>query len=169
MATVQPFKFGAADAMAVPGETLPEFKQAGSTLAVASYSFDAGGTESVQFLIPTVRSYGTGNWTVRLHWFADSASSGDVVWGASLAAVTSNTDTGNIESKAWATENTATDSHLGTTGQRLHSVDVTVSNLDSVANGDVAWLRIRRLGGNGSDTMTGDAQLVAVEVEYSDT
>lgn len=168
MATTR-LQFAVAQALPVAGETLPEFKQAGSTITVQSYSFDAAGTESIQFVLPYVPAYGAGNLTVKLLWYGDSATTGDVVWGASIAALTPETDSTDIETDAWATENTATDSHLGTTAQRLHTASITVSNLDSIATGDYLALRVRRIGGNGSDTMTGDAQLVGVVVEYSDS
>lgn len=154
-------------AQPVPSETFPEYKIAGSSISIASYSFDAGATESIQFTIPYVPTYGSGNITCSLLWYADTASSGNVVWGASIACLTPETDTQNIETDAWATENTVTDSHLGTTGQRLHTAVVTISNLDSITTGDYLSVRVRRLGGNGSDTMTGDAQLTGVILDYS--
>lgn len=156
-----------ATAESVPGETFPQFKTAGSTVRVSSLSFDAAGTEACQWRIPYLPAYGSGNVTVKLRWYADTATSGEVVWSASLMALTPG-DTQNAETDAWATENTATD----TAGAATHDVveaSITVSNLDSVASGDYVSLRVRRVGGNGSDTMTGDAQLVGVVVEYSDT
>lgn len=156
-------------ALPVPGVTMPEAKYAGSSIAVASYSFDAAGTEGIQFVIPYVPAYGSGNLTVKLRWHPDTATTNDVVWGVAIAALTPETDTQDIETDTWATENTATDSALGTTAQRLHEASVTVSNLDGIATADYLAVRVQRLGGNGSDTMTGDAQLVGVVLEYSDT
>lgn len=168
MATTR-VQFAARQAAPVAGETFPEFKQAGSTITVQSCSFDATGTEAVQFVLPYVPAYGSGNVTVKILWYADTASSGDVVWGASLACLTPDTDTQDIETDAWATETTATDSHLGTTVQRLHVATVTASNLDSITTGDYLALRIRRKGADGSDTMSGDAQMTGVVMEWSDT
>jgi hypothetical protein len=102
-------------------------------------------------------------------WYADTATSGDVIFEAQIAAITPNTDTQDIETKALATATNATDTHLGTTGQRLHSVDITVSNLDSLAAGDYVTLRLARDANNASDTMTGDALVVKVVVTYSDS
>jgi len=168
MATVY-YELDIANALPVPGVTFPQMKQAGSSLTVDSLSFDAGGTEGCMWKIPRLPSYGSGNITLTPIWYADSASSGDVVFGGALAAITPNTDTQDAETKSFATETTATDSHLGTTGQRVHSVDITISNLDSVASGDIAWIRLQRLGANGSDTMTGDAQVIGAILSYSDT
>ena len=141
---------------------------AGSNFVVPCLDFDASTDESAFFFFNAV-SYGSGNLTVQVQWYADTASSGDVVWAAQLACITPNTDSTDIETKAFDTANTATDSHLGTTNQRLHSVDITVSNTDSIAAGDYCVLKIYRDADNGSDTMTGDASLVRVLVSYSDT
>lgn len=149
--------------------TFPEFKNvAGSNIPVVGLGYDAAADEAAFWRV-IITNYGSGNLTVNLDWYADTASSGDVVWGVAIAAITPDTDSQDIETDALATENTVTDSHLGTTGQRLHRAVVTVSNLDSLANLDNVALRIRRTGSSGSDTMTGDAILVGVLITYSDT
>lgn len=137
----------------------------GTNFPVPGLAFDTTTQETVFFTFPAI-NYGSGNITVTLYWYADTASSGTLTMGASLACITPNTDTQDIETKAFATENQATDTHLGTTGQRLHSFDTTVSNLDSIAAGDYVMLRIRR---DTADTLAGDAVLVKVVVSYSDT
>lgn len=160
----------AGQAMPVPSATLPELKSAGTNITVESYSFDAAADETLQFVVPYVPTYGSGNITAKVLWYGDSATSGDVVWGVSLACLTPETDSQDIETDAWATENTVTDSHLGTTAQRLHTASVTVSNLDSITTGDYLAVRVRRLGSSsGSDTMSGDAQMTGLVLEYSDT
>lgn len=149
--------------------TFPEFsKVAGTNFPVTSLKFDAAADEAA-FWKFTALNYGSGNLTVDILWYADTATSGDVVFGASISAITPNTDTQDVETDGLATENTVTDSHLGTTGQRVHLATITVSNLDSIAANDLVHLRIRRLGSNGSDTMTGDACILLVGVSYSDT
>ena len=90
-----------------------------------------------------------------------------MVWGVSLAAITPNTDTQDVETKAFDTEETVADTHLGTTGQRLHSIALTLTETDAVAAGDDVTLRLARKVADASDTMTGDAQVTAVIVEYS--
>lgn len=141
---------------------------AGTNFPVPGLAFDATTQETAYFRFPAV-SYGSGNVTVTVDWYADTASANGITFGASLAAVTQNTDTQDIEAKAFATENTASDTHLGTTGQRLHTFDITVSNLDSIAAGDDVTLRLRRVPADASDTMTGDAIVTRVIVSYSDT
>lgn len=149
--------------------TFPEYKNvAGTNFPVTSLAYDASADEAAFWKTRAVR-YASGNLTVDIEWYADTASSGDVVFGVSIAAITPNTDTQDIETDGLATENTVTDSHLGTTNQRLHRATVTVSNLDSLAADDFLVIRLRRLGSNGSDTMTGDALVTLITVSYSDT
>jgi hypothetical protein len=140
----------------------------GTNYPVPCLDFDAATGEAIYFYFEAV-NYGSGNLTVNIDWYADTASSGDVVWEAAIAAITQNTDTQDIETDSLATANTVTDSHLGTTGQRLHRASITVSNLDSIAAGDWVVLKIDRNASSGSDTMTGDACIVGVSVSYSDT
>lgn len=139
----------------------------GTNFPVPGLAFDDTTQETVYLFFRAI-NYGSGNLTVTLDWYADTAASGNVGFGASLAAITPNTDTQDIETKAFATENTATDAHLGTTNQRLHTFDIAVSNLDSVAAGDWCCLRLRRDPATSGD-MTGDAIIVGVTLSYSDT
>lgn len=146
--------------------TFPQPFNEGTNFNVEALMFDAASDEATAVGLDLV-GYTGGNLTVSVVWYADTATSGDVVWGCSLAAITPNTDSQDVATKTFATETTATDSHLGTTAQRVHTVDVTVSNLDNVVNGDLNYLRVRRVGSSGSDTMTGDAGLIKVVVAYT--
>ena len=140
-------------------------KANGTNIPVGGLAFAKG---EYAFYAFRLTGYGSGNITVTFQWYADNASSGDVVLGASLAAITANTDTQDVETDSLATENTVTDTHLGTTGQRLHEAAVVISNLDSVANFDFVQLRFGRVN-SGSDTMSGDLIVVALTLSYSDT
>lgn len=154
-----------------PATNFPQYlRVAGTNFPVTGLAYDGGSTNEEAFWKFVISNYGSGNITVTVFWYADTASSGNVQWGARIAAITPNSDTQDIETKALATATETQDSHLGTTGQRLHSIDVVVSNLDSVADGDLVTLGIYRDASDTSnDTMTGDAILVAARVSYSDT
>lgn len=142
----------------------------GTAFPVSGLAFDAT-TEEAAFFKLRAANYGSGNLTVTVVWYADTGTSGTVTWIAQLAAITPDTDTQDTETKALATLNFVQDTHLGTTGQRLQTCAITVSNLDSIAAGDVVWLRLARDAGgtNATDTMTGDAIVVQVAAAYSDT
>lgn len=167
MATVRQI-FEAGDALFPTSNPAAPVLTQGTNFPVSGLAFDATTQETCYFPFPAI-TYGSGNVTVTVDWYADTASANGIVFGASIAAITQNTDTQDIETKAFATENTASDTHLGTTGQRLHTFDITVSNLDSIANNDHVMLRLRRVPTDGSDTMTGDAIVTRVIVSYSDT
>lgn len=146
----------------------PGIVKNGTNFPVVGLAYDAAAEEAA-FWGFAATNYASGNLTVTIYWYADTATSGDVVWAAQLAAITANTDTQDVETKTLATANTATDTHLGTTGQRLHSIPITVSNLDSVAIDDLAWIRIARQAAAGGDTMAGDAIVAGVTVSYLST
>jgi hypothetical protein len=147
-----------------------QFKSsAGTNFPVDAWAFD-GATEEDLFVLLMLQNYGSGNLTLRLTWYADSTTSGDVIWGAAVAAITPDTDSQDVETKAFATANTVTDSHLGTTAQRVHQCTITISNLDSVAANDIVWLRIYRDADAAGDTLNAvDANLLTANLEYSDT
>ena len=140
----------------------------GTNFPVSGLAYDATADEAASWKLVATR-YGSGNLTLSLKWYADTASSGVVRWECQIAAVTPNTDTQDVETDGLATAQTVDDTHLGTTGQRLHEASITVSNLDSLAADDVVWLRIARLGSHANDTMTGDAVLTLATLAYSDT
>lgn len=147
----------------------PQIVQAnGTNIPVRGLAFDASTEEAVFFRFRALR-YGSGNVTVSVYWYADTASSGNVIWGAAIAAITPDSDSQDIETDSLATAATVTDAHIGTTGQRLHQCSITVSSLDSLAADDDVALRFYRDADDGSDTMTGDAILVGLTVSYSDT
>jgi hypothetical protein len=155
------------NAAAFLATTFPQLdKVNGTNIPVPILKYDAAADEAA-FWRFVATGYSTGNLTLDIWWYADTATANDVVWGGAIAAITANTDSQDIETDALATENTVTDTHLGTTGQRLHLCTITISNLDSIAADDEVVLRIRRVGANGSDTMTGDACLVQARLSYT--
>lgn len=139
----------------------------GTTGPVTGLAFDAS-TEETIYIRFRALNYGTGNWTITCNWYADTASSGGIALGASIAAITPDTDTQDMETKAFATETVFTDTHLGTTGQRSHDAVGTLSNLDSVAANDIVNMRLARKPADAGDTMSGDLILTAIDLSYSD-
>jgi len=140
----------------------------GTNFPVSGLAFDAATDEAAFWKFKAI-NYASGNLTVDIDWYADTASSGDVIFDAQIAAITPNTDTQDVETKAFATINSVTDTHLGTTGQRLHRATITISNLDSIAADDVVWFRLNRDANNASDTMTGDAIVTMIALSYLST
>ena len=100
-------------------------------------------------------------------WHADgTATTGTVQFDCQVAAITPNTDTTDVETDGLDTEATAQDTHLGTTAQRLHSIDVTVTAEDSAEVGDSLMLYVRR--DVSEDSMADPAVIREILVGYDD-
>lgn len=155
---------------AIPHATnIPELvKIDGTNFPVFGYAFaDATQDDQMSFRWKA-SNYGSGNVSVIIDWYSRSGSTtGAVVWGAALSVLTPG-DAQSMETDGLATENTQTTTVNGT-ARGLTRSTITVSNLDSLAADDSVEMRIRRLQSNGSDTMTGDAIIVGIEIQYSDT
>jgi hypothetical protein len=140
----------------------------GSNFPVTSLAYDSGSIETAYFKRRLV-NYGSGNFTLKLTWYAPSVTSGTVRWEAAVACITPESDTQSVESKNFATTASVDDAHLGTTAQRLHTATITISSLDGAAADDIIWIRIVRHGAHANDTLGEDARLVEAELSYSDT
>jgi hypothetical protein len=127
--------------------------------SVAVLDFDDTTDESAVFvgIIPEAASLGSGL-KIRIVWTATTATSGACVWDASIERMNTDIDSDSFDTIASVTTTTS-----GTSGIPNYS-EITLTTIDSVAAGDGFRLKINRDANNGSDTMTGDAELIAVEV-----
>ena len=140
----------------------------GTNFPVMSLAYDTSTVERAYWHFNAI-NYASGNITCTIYWYPDTATTNGVVWETAIACITPNTDTTtNVETKSLATVNTAADTNLGNTKQ-VHSIAVTISNLDSIADGDLCWIRVSRLCTDASDTMAGDAMLLGFKLEYTST
>jgi hypothetical protein len=128
--------------------------------------FDAATDEFAQWVF-RARRYGSGNLTVKILYSMASATTGDVVWGAQICALTPG-DAQDVVADTFATASTVTDTVPGTAGHAKEAT-ITVSNLDSIAADDRIVLQVYRDANAGGDTATGDAELLGVSLSYSDT
>jgi hypothetical protein len=129
--------------------------------SIAVLDFDAATDESIVFVgIMPEGAVLTGGVSVYLKWMATSATSGAVIWEASIER--SNTD---LDSDSFDTVAFASGTANGTSGI-ITSTTISFTTIDSVAAGELFRLKISRdaNGTNGTDDMTGDAELVAVEL-----
>lgn len=126
-------------------------------------AFDAATDEHLWWTFTVPDNYASGG-TVRLLWAAN-ATSGNVVWGARVGAITpADSDTYVEHDQASAT--TATTAVNGTEARRV--VETTISpSVDSMAADDLAFLLVYRDADNGSDTCSVDAELLSVIFEYT--
>lgn len=127
--------------------------------SIAVLDADDATTESAIFVgvMPEGASLASGL-IVRIHFMATTATSGNVRWSVSFER--GNTD---LDSDSFDTATAATTATSGTSGIPAVSA-ITCTSIDSITAGDPYRLRIQRLGADAADTMTGDAELVVVEV-----
>lgn len=128
--------------------------------------FDTTTQETAQFTGVLPRNYAGGGITVYVHWAATTATSGTVGWDVAFERVGNGSQ--DIDSDGYATAQTVTAATTSGTSGNVTITNVAVSNganIDSIAVGEVFRLRIRR--DVASDTATGDAELIAVELKES--
>lgn len=129
--------------------------------SIAVLDFDAATDESVFWVgvMPEAASLGSGL-IVRIHWMATSATTGTCRWGAQIERM--NTD---LDSDSFDTAATAGGTANGTSGI-VTVTEITLTNIDGVTAGDLFRLKVYRDadGTSGTDDMSGDAELVAIEL-----
>jgi len=129
--------------------------------------FDATNEESIYiggFRMPQDYAFSP---VIKLLWKANTTS-GAVTWGVMFAAITpGDADTPNEH--ALGSANTQNTSVNTTEARRLVETSVTITNADSVAAGDLLFIRVYRAPGDAGDTCTVDAELTAVSLEYTTT
>ncbi len=130
--------------------------------SIAVLDFDDGATnENAVFVggIPDAANLASGI-VVRLKWTATTATSGTVRWGCEWMNL--NTD---IDSDSFDTATEANGTTTATSGIPNLTL-ITCTSIDSLAVGDFFRLKVYRDSADtGNDTMTGDAELIAVEVQ----
>lgn len=129
-------------------------------------AFDATADEWCVFNFRTPVDYASAP-VVKIQFKMTSAITGAVVWDARLGTV-SPASAVSVNTKVFAAANTATVTVGGTVGYMVQA-SITMTNADSMLASDFSTLRISRVGSSGSDTATGDAELLAVSLEYTTT
>jgi hypothetical protein len=127
--------------------------------SVAILDFDDATDESGVFvsIIPEAAVL-TSGLKIRIHWTAATATSGDCVWEASLERLTTDIDADSFDTAASVTTTTN-----GTSGVPNVS-EITLTTIDSATAGDGYRLKVTRDANAAGDTMSGDAELITVEV-----
>lgn len=130
----------------------------------AVLDFDAAADEVAIFGDVLPRHYAGGGITATLGWMATSATSGNVVWSVAFERRDTGTD---LDTDSFATANTATAATSATSGALVYTTIAFTAGaqMDSLAVGEAFRLKVSRTGSSGSDTMTGDAELVSVELK----
>jgi hypothetical protein len=105
----------------------------------------------------------TGTITVVVTYAMASATSGNIYWQAQLEAITAADATDTDATTSFDTANSGNGAVPATAGY-IAQISITMTNADSIAAADYFRLSVNRDADNASDTATGDAYLLAVEL-----
>lgn len=140
-----------------------EIASAGSRNGHPVINFDDTTIESVICSNKISNQYSGGNITVDIDWVAATATTGAVTWGVEFER---NTPGGNdIDSNSYAAQQTGNSTTNATSGVITRTtIILTQTQADNVASNDYFRMRFERLPTDGSDTMSGDAQVLKIVV-----
>ena len=128
---------------------------------IAVLEFDGGSTDEATTFVgvmPEAASLGSGL-KVRIHWMADTATADNVRWGVQFQRLSDDVDTATFDTAQEG--NSAANAASGA----LSVLELTITTIDSIVAGDAYRLKVyREASDTTNDTMSGDAQLIAVEV-----
>lgn len=124
--------------------------------------FDASSNEYTAWTGVLPSGYAGGGVNVKIIWTATSATSGNVVWEAGFERIPSSGL--DIDADSWATGVSATAAADPVSGE---TVETTIAlshgaQMDSLAAGELFRFYLQRTAASGSDTMTGDAEVLMV-------
>ena len=126
--------------------------------------FDDSTDESAVFGAVLPRSYAGGGLTVTVVWMASTATTGDVIWNAQIER--HQDDLFDLDADGFAAAQAVTAGAPSASGETSYDA-VTFTDgaqMDSLAVGESFRLKVTRDADNASDNMTGDAELLRVEI-----
>lgn len=126
--------------------------------------FDASTNEDAVFRGVMPRNYGGGGLTVYIHYAMSSATSGDVDWDVAFERIGDQQQ--DIDADGFAAANSVDNTTVPGTSGNVDIVSVTFTDgadMDSIAAGEAFRIKITRDA--ASDTASGDAELIAVEIK----
>ena len=127
--------------------------------SIAVLNFDDTTNENAIFLnvISEAVLLGSGL-KILLIWTATTATTGNCVWQTALEKMTTDIDTDSFDTAESLTATTNVTSGVP------NYTEITLTTIDSIVSGDGFRLKVTRNATSASDTMIGDAELIAVEV-----
>lgn len=109
----------------------------------------------------------TGTLSLVVSFIMASATSGNVVFKATIEAITDGDATDLDATTSFASDNTSSATAVGSTAGYMKQATITLTNNDSLAAADYYRLSFARDAANASDTASGDAYVLAVELRDS--
>jgi hypothetical protein len=124
--------------------------------------FDAATAESMHFAGVLASNYAGGDLAVMIHWMATSATTGSVRWKVQFERLEANGP--DLDASDFQTAVGVTSSANATSGKLAVAV-ATLTALDSVVAGDAFRIAVERDVAHVDDGMTGDAELLSIELQ----
>ena len=125
-------------------------------------AYDAATDETAYWTFIAPQGW-TGTGTCVISYMMASATSGALYWQAALEAVTAGDATDLDATTSFDTANSGSGTVPATAGY-MQQITITMTNADGIAAGDLVRLAVNRDADNASDTATGDAYLLSVEL-----
>lgn len=95
---------------------------------------------------------------ILLHWISSAATSGDCRWQVSIERCNTDLDSDSFTSPIIQTTSTNSTSGI------ISVSEISLTNIDGLLSGELFRLKITRNSSNANDTISGDVQLISIEV-----
>ena len=126
--------------------------------------FDASTSEFAQFAITFPKSWNLGTVTFIPTWSPSNTNTGDCIWSLSGLSVAE----GETADTAFSGAQTSTDAGIGTVEDiQMGPVSSAITIAGTIADGNQVFFQLERDADNGSDTFTGDARLLGIQLFYT--
>lgn len=149
-------------AAVLPSSNFPQLNHSNNRPVLG---FDASTNESCTWTFYATAGL-SGALTAKVYWIAASATSGDVIWTVEVEAITPGDSTDLDATTSFASANSGTTTVPGTAGY-LAVTSITLTNDDSIAANDYVRVRLTRNASSGSDTASGDANVLFLAIQES--
>ncbi len=153
---------GAMTPATTSGAAPATIETATNDVAYDVYKFDGATAESVWFNLRMPDEWDLGTVKAIFYWEPDTGGSGAVTWG--LAGVATSND--DALDSAPGTEVLVSDSVIAVGDLHITSATAAVTIGGSPALGDLIAFRVRRVPSDAGDTMTQDACLLGVAIQW---
>ena len=142
------------------------YPQLSVTNARPTLAFDAASDETCYWTDVAPQGL-SGTITLLIYYIMASATSGNVIFQAQIEAITDGDAIDLDATTSFDTANTSATTAVPATAGQLDVISITMTTADSIAAGDLYRISVNRDANNASDTATGDALVLAIELRDS--
>lgn len=125
--------------------------------------YDASTDESNTWTNIKANNYASGTLTAKIGYSMASATSGAVIFCVQVWCV-SDGDAADVDTESYDTANCSSATTVPATAGYLDEISITLTNKDSIADGDLCAFKLYRDADAGGDTATGDAEVRYAQV-----